>query len=86
MLKDEEKTQIELEENLLKISRSFVHTISEKTSDISNFPSIDEIESMLNSSLEKTKLQYLDSVRDCLSSVDEAQVIKLKKKNTQKGE
>ena len=85
MIKNADTIQVELQEKLDALAREFIETINARTEDVSNFLTISELEDLLSKTLESTKHEYLDKVRECLSNIDETQVIKLKKENMQKG-
>ncbi len=85
MIKNADTIQVELQEKLDALAREFIETINARTEDVSNFLTISELEDLLSKTLENTKHEYLDKVRECLSNIDETQVIKLKKENMQKG-
>ena len=85
MIKNADTIQVELQEKLDALAREFIETINARTEDVSNFLTISELEDLLSKTLENTKHEYLDKVRECLSNIDETQVIKLKKENIQKG-
>ena len=82
MINDEQRIQVELEEKLKGISREFIDSIASGTDDPNNFISINEIESELDKALKNTKIEYLKSLKECLSNLDESQIIKLKKENS----
>ena len=85
MIKNADTIQVELQEKLDALAREFIETINARTEDVSNFLTISELEDLLSKTLENTKHEYLDKVRECLSNIDETQGIKLKKENMQKG-
>jgi len=85
MIKDIDTIEVELQERVSSIARTLIETIHLKTDDPENFITINEVESLLETALANTKLEYLDKMRECLSNVDESSIIKLKKESMPKG-
>ena len=85
MIKDIDTIEVELQERVSSIARALIETIHSKTDDPENFITINEVESLLETALANTKLEYLEKMRECLSNVDESSIIKLKKESMPKG-
>lgn len=64
----------------------FANTLSQQTTDISSFLTMDKLENMMGLLDEQTRQVYLDMVSRYLSNINEQEIIASKKENTQKRE
>lgn len=62
----------------------WIESFSQDTSQLSTFPSISQIETSLLNLDNETRKIYLDMISDCLSNIDEKEVIASKKQNSDK--
>lgn len=87
-MKDEAKTldQIaaEVKQDLNDKVDLWMKSFSEKTGDLAKFPTIDQIEESLTTLDAETQKIYLNMLSDCLSNVDEKDLIASKKVNSPK--
>ncbi len=81
-----EKNTREYSEELLKIVEVFRERIRAGTSDPEHFLTISEIERLWSELRGDTSLLYSDMLSELLSNVDEAELIRKKKRNTVKKE
>ena len=88
-MKDEAKTldQIaaEVKQDLNDKVDLWMKSFSEKTGDLAKFPTIDQIEESLITLDAETQKIFLNMLSDCLSNVDEKDLIASKKANSPKG-
>jgi len=61
-----------------KIDR-WIQKFAEETGDLSNFPSISQLETDLTNLDNETRKIFLDMISDCLSNIDEKEMISSKK-------
>jgi hypothetical protein len=84
-MKDEAKTldQIaaEVKQDLNDKVDLWMKSFSEKTGDLAKFPTIDQIEESLITLDAETQKIFLNMLSDCLSNVDEKDLIASKKAN-----
>ena len=64
----------------------FANTLSQHTTDVSSFLTMDKLENMMGLLDEQTRQVYLDMVSRYLSNINEQEIIASKKENTQKRE
>lgn len=64
----------------------FANTLSQHTTDVSSFLTMDKLESMMGLLDEQTRQVYLDMVSRYLSNINEQEIIASKKENTKKRE
>ena len=83
---EKEKEVREYSEELLRIVEQFRQRIIEGTSDSEHFFTISEIERLWSELRGNTSLLYSDMLSDILSDVDESELIRKKKRNTEKKE
>lgn len=87
-MKDEAKTldQIaaEVKQDLNDKVDLWMKSFSEKTGDLAKFPTIDQIEESLITLDAETQKIFLNMLSDCLSNVDEKDLIASKKANSPK--
>ena len=87
-MKDEAKTleQIaaEVKQDLNDKVDLWIKSFSEKTGDLAKFPTIDQIEESLITLDAETQKIFLNMLSDCLSNVDEKDLIASKKANSPK--
>lgn len=62
----------------------WIKAFAQDISDLSTFPSISQIETSLLNLDNETRKIYLDMISDCLSNIDEKEVISSKKPNSDK--
>ena len=88
-MKDDTKTleQIaaEVKQDLNDKVDLWMRSFSEKTGDLAKFPTIDQIEDSLTTLDAETRKIFLNMLSDCLSSIDEKDLIASKKANSPKG-
>ena len=60
----------------------WIQSFAKDTSDLSTFPSIGQIETSLLNLDNETRKIYLDMISDCLSNIDEKEMIASKKPNS----
>jgi hypothetical protein len=82
----EENTMHEYSDELLRIVEEFRQRIITGTSDPDNFLTISEIERLWSELRGNTSLIYSDMLTDLLASIDESEIIRKKKLNTEKKE
>ena len=83
---EEEKDPREYGEELLRIVEEFRQRIIDGTSDPDRFLTMSEIERLWSELRGNTSLLYSDMLSDILSDVDESEIIRKKKQNTEKKE
>ena len=81
---ESEKSISEYSEELLRIIEEFRQRIVEGTSDLGHFLTITEIERLWSELRGNTSLLYSDMLSDLLSNVNESELIRKKKRNTEK--
>jgi len=81
---ESEKSISEYSEELLRIIEEFRQRIVEGTSDLGRFLTITEIERLWSELRGNTSLLYSDMLSDLLSNVNESELIRKKKRNTEK--
>lgn len=64
----------------------FANTLSQHTTDVSSFLTMDKLENMMGLLDEQTRQVYLDMVSRYLSNINEQEIIESKKENTKKRE
>lgn len=64
----------------------FANTLSQHTTDVSSFLTMDKLENMMGLLDEQTRQVYLDMVSRYLSNINEQEIIASKKENTKKRE
>ena len=64
----------------------FTNTLSQHTTDVSSFLTMDKLENMMGLLDEQTRHVYLDMVSRYLSNINEQEIIASKKENTKKRE
>lgn len=64
----------------------FSNTLSQHTTDVSSFLTMDKLENMMGLLDEQTRQVYLDMVSRYLSNINEQEIIASKKENTKKRE
>ena len=76
----------EFGEELLRIVEEFRQKIIAGTSDPDNFLTISDIEHLWTELRGETSLLYSDMLSDLLAGIDESEIIRKKKQNTEKRE
>lgn len=74
------------EDFINKLKRNFEEfscELEERTTNINNFITINEIEKKLGETLDKNSNDYLSYINNFLNSVDEKKLIEFQKKNSQ---
>lgn len=61
----------------------WIHKFAEETGDLSNFPSISQLESDIIHLDNETRKIFLDMISDCLSNIDEKEMISSKKAHSE---
>lgn len=65
---------------------TFTKTLSQHTTDVSSFLTMDKLENMMGLLDEQTRQVYLDMISRYLSNINEQEIIASKKENMQKRE
>ena len=72
-----------VKQDVNEIIDQWIQKFAEETGDLSNFPSISQLETKMVNLDNETRKIFLDMISDCLSNIDEKEMISSKKASSE---
>ena len=72
-----------VKQDVNEIIDQWIQKFAEETGDLSNFPSISQLETEMVNLDNETRKIFLDMISDCLSNIDEKEMISSKKASSE---